>query len=330
MLGDDEHVEGTRHADRGGDGAGRGQGRWEEEPRLDQVRSAGGDPERCRDDARPRRQVDGHGQHRPTVHAERERTGDRGRRPVLQYRLEWQDAPRGRERGREEPTDDGGWKGRGSRHDREDRDPGLHERRFGEKTASGLVPVGEEEERGLLPGGAEAGGAREDDGEIALLRVEIVVRGWNEVLDGTSAPGRISLDAGLAGEGDRAEDVTRGECRHHPAEELARAICGGAADARRDVDARDETAPRRRARRLEVEAGQREPEREGGERPTPGGNAQTTPGARGNEEERHDEEREERQGYDDMEHAEAEGEGHRPSLRRHAIHSPPRSAAAAR
>src|SRR5204862_304791 len=128
---------------------------------------------------------------RPTVHAERERTGDRGRRPVLQYRLEWQDAPRGRKRGREEPTDDGGWKGRGSRHDREDRDPGLHERRFGEKTASGLVPVGEEEER-------------------------------------------------------------------------------------------------------------------------------------------QDEEREQRQGDDDMAHAEAEGEGHRPGLRRHAIHSPPRSAAAAR
>ena len=74
VLGDDEHVEGARHADRGGDGAGRGQGRREEEPRLDQVLSAGRDPERCRDDTRPRRQVDGHGKHRPTVHAERERT----------------------------------------------------------------------------------------------------------------------------------------------------------------------------------------------------------------------------------------------------------------
>ena len=74
VLGDDEHVEGTRHADRGGDGAGRWQGRREEEPRLDEVLSAGGQPERCRHDAPPRRQVDRQGQHRPTVHAERERT----------------------------------------------------------------------------------------------------------------------------------------------------------------------------------------------------------------------------------------------------------------
>ncbi len=158
------------------------------------------------------------------------------------------------------------------RQHRKDRHARLDQRRLGERAAGGLVAVGEEHEGGLLAFRAERRRGDERGGEVGVAGLEpgqVAGRPGSKSASARPRRCRVRDHVGARGERDRAEEVVRTERGEQRARETR-----GHDPPRRAATLADTSiaatmqVPASRPRALDVEPGEREHDRGGGERAT--------------------------------------------------------------